>query len=786
MSIVSYLIYFLLALILSASLVPVLLFLSFRWGILDQPNERKIHHKPTPLLGGLAIFFSFFIVLLISRGHLFPSALSAHHWIGFFSGAFILVLGGILDDKYNLKPRWQIIFPILAVVAVLCGGIEIPKISNPFGGLIYLNWSFLSGALITLWLLGMMYTTKLLDGVDGLVSGLGVIGALIIFLFTISTRYLQPDIAWAAWIFAGAALGFLIFNWHPASIFLGEGGSLLIGYVLGVLAIISGGKIAIALLIMGVPILDVAWTIIRRLAKKKNPFRFADKNHLHHRLLAAGLSQKQTVLVFYALAFFFGLSGLFLQSRGKVIALAIVFVLMFVLVAFLSRLKTRKPRLLLHVCCAPCAAYITHARLMQRFRVTWYFYNSNLCSIDEYQKRLAAVKTFCRKYGIKLIIEPYIHQDFLASVKGRETDQEKGERCLVCYRDRLKKTAALARGKGYDFFSTSLLTSPYKLTSEISLICSDLSEEFGVKYLDEDFQADNGFILSQEFAKQENYYRQNFCGCEFSKKIISLLFVFTLSLSVIGFHTPKVFAAGEEVANASSSATYFVNDGLADSDGDGLNDQDETSKYLTDPNNFDTDGDGYSDGEEVLHHYSPLVAQQKMSEVDSDKDGLNDELELRLGTDMGKADSDGDGFSDFTEFDSAHDPLSPKDDAKLSVRAEVDLSKQKLSFFVGGIKWKEFIVSSGKASTPTPKGKFKITNKSLKAWSSAYHLWMPYWMGLGNGKVGLHELPMWPNGYREGTSHLGKPVSHGCVRLGLNDAKYLFDRLPVGTEVIIK
>ncbi len=772
MSILEATIYFLLAFSLSAATVPVLRFFAFRWGILDQPSERKIHHQPIPLLGGLAIFFSFFLVLFLSRGHLFPRALSVHHWLGFFFGALFLVIGGFLDDKYNLKPKWQIVFPLLAIASVLLGGIEIPKISNPFGGLVYLNWSFLSAVLIFIWLLGMMYTTKLLDGVDGLVSGLGLIGALVIFLFTITTRYFQPDIAWAAWLFAGAVAGFLVFNWNPASIFLGEGGSLLVGYVLGVLAIISGGKIAIALLIMGVPILDVAWTIIRRIANKKNPFRFADKNHLHHRLLAAGLSQKQTVLVFYSLAFLFGISGLFLQSRGKLIALSLVCLLMLFLVAFLSRLKNKKPKLLLHVCCAPCASYITHARLMSRFQVSWYFYNSNLYSKEEYQKRLDAVKVFCRKYGIKLIVEPYNHQEFLAAVAGRENDPERGERCLICYFDRLKKTVALAVQKKYQYFSTSLLTSPYKRTQEISLMCEELSEQFKIKYLAEDFQSDNGFRLSQEFAKQEGFYRQKFCGCEFSKKIITLvaiLFLFSLPF----FYAPKVFAAEEVISQN-------------DSDGDGLTDQEEISKYLTDPNNPDSDGDGFLDGEEIKNKYSPLFLNKKLSQVDSDKDGLNDELELLFGTKIGVSDSDSDGFSDFKEVDSIFDPLSSDKDAKLPVRVEVALKTQKLSFFVSDIKWKEFSVSSGKPSTPTPKGKLKISNKSPKAWSKAYGLWMPFWMGLGDGKVGLHELPIWPSGYREGVNHLGKPVSHGCIRLGLNDAKYLYERLAIGTEVLIK
>ena len=152
------------------------------------------------------------------------------------------------------------------------------------------------------------------------------------FLFTTTTRYFQPDITFCLNSINRTALGFLIFNWHPAKIFLGEGGSLLLGYILGVLAIISGGKIAIALLIMGIPILDVFWTILRRLINKQNPFKSADKKHLHHRLLDLGLGQRGTVLLFYFLALSFGLSGLFLQSRGKFLALILLVVIMFGLV----------------------------------------------------------------------------------------------------------------------------------------------------------------------------------------------------------------------------------------------------------------------------------------------------------------------------------------------------------------------------------------------------------------------------------------------------------------------
>jgi len=256
----------------------------------------------------------------------------------------VLIIGGFLDDKYNLAPQRQVIFPILAALAVIAGGVEITKITNPFGGLIFLQDLFFVGpALIFFWLAGMMYTTKLLDGVDGLVSGLGAIGGLIVFLFTLTNRYYQPDIALAALIFTVVCLGFLVFNFNPAKIFLGEGGSLLIGYILGVLAIISGGKIAVTLLVMGIPVLDVFWTIIRRLARGRNPFKAADKKHLHHRLLALGFSQRKTVFIFYSFALLFGLSGLFLQSQGKFWALVIILGLMLALVIsfwFLDRRRT--------------------------------------------------------------------------------------------------------------------------------------------------------------------------------------------------------------------------------------------------------------------------------------------------------------------------------------------------------------------------------------------------------------------------------------------------------------
>ncbi len=511
---------FILALVLSLILTPLIKRVAIHWGIIDKPDfVRKIHQKPMPLLGGVVVFIAFFASLFINYPHLVSGNLELRHWLGFFIGGLILIIGGTLDDKYNFSPKKQIIFPLLAVVAVLLGGVEITKISNPFGG--FLNISWLSPIFIFVWLLGMMYTTKLLDGVDGLVSGVSAIGALIIFLFTLTTKYYQPDIALASLVLAGAILGFLVYNWNPASIFLGEGGSLFLGFSLGVLAIISGGKIAVALLVMGIPILDVAWTIIRRLLSGKNPFKTADKKHLHHRLLALGLNQKQTVLVFYFLSATFGLSGLFLQSQGKFLALVVIVVLMFILVVsfsiFSSRQKT-KAKLLLHVCCAPCSAYLVREILIPDFDLTLYFYNSNLCSEEEYEERLKWVKVVAEENKTPLIIEPYNHEEWLGKIAGGENDPERGARCFVCYRDRLEKTAKISKEQKFDYFSTTLLVSPYKDAEALIRIAKEEAVKYQTTFLERDFRVGDIYQKSQELAKEKGFYRQKFCGCEFTKR----------------------------------------------------------------------------------------------------------------------------------------------------------------------------------------------------------------------------------------------------------------------------
>lgn len=337
---------FILAAALSSALTVWIKRLAIEFNLIDTPNsDRKIHTEPKPLLGGIAIYLSFSIAALFAS-LVVPFALTKGvTWTAISAllfGGLIIMIGGFLDDKYKLKPQQQLICPIIAILVVMLSGIKVGVITNPLGGLVDLsqwqiNWSIFNAVplvsiIITfVWLLGMVYTTKLLDGLDGLATGVGLIGSLIIFSLTQFTKFYQPSVGLLAIIMSGALLGFLIWNWHPAKIFLGEGGSLYIGFILGVLSIISGSKIATTLLVMGIPILDVAWVIIRRTFFNHKKLSVADKQHLHHRLLDVGFGHKQAVVFLYVLTASFGLTALFIGSRGKLITLSILLLVMIVL-----------------------------------------------------------------------------------------------------------------------------------------------------------------------------------------------------------------------------------------------------------------------------------------------------------------------------------------------------------------------------------------------------------------------------------------------------------------------
>ncbi|PIR07012.1 MAG: hypothetical protein COV55_01130 [Candidatus Komeilibacteria bacterium CG11_big_fil_rev_8_21_14_0_20_36_20] len=349
----NYIFVFLISLALSFVITKFVMVLAKRTAILDYPkDQRKIHQQPMPLLGGVAIFFSFIIaVFILWQSHqLLDERISWSIICWFLLAGLILIINGFLDDKFSWPAHITIWGPIIASILIIIGGLKITYITHPDGGVLYLDnlftWLFQWGgleysfswltAIITfIWLMSITYTTKLLDGIDGLTTSVGLIASLVIFIVSLSWDVVGSTTSLLSLSLAGILLGFLIWNWHPAKIFLGEGGSTFIGFSLGVLAIISGSKIATALLVMGLPFLDVIWVIFWRLKKGQNIFK-GDRQHLHFRLLSLGLSQRQIVVFLSLISLCFGLVSIFFTTKAKISALIILLVFMFLLSIWLN------------------------------------------------------------------------------------------------------------------------------------------------------------------------------------------------------------------------------------------------------------------------------------------------------------------------------------------------------------------------------------------------------------------------------------------------------------------
>jgi len=330
---------------LSAAFTYFIIKIANKLNILDVPRDRHQHKAPTPLLGGIAVGLAFVLSTLffILVKQLPGEYVSLKRIVGILIGVVILMIGGFLDDKFNLKPKQQIIFQMLAALIVISFGVGVNYITNPFhtGHLFRIDelkyGFFLFGVPFVVnvfadiftfcWLLGTTYTTKVLDGVDGLVSGVAGIGFMIIGFLCMGSVVHQPDTALISFLIAGCYLGFLLFNFHPAKIFLGESGSTIAGFLLGSLAIIAGGKIAITLLVLSVPIIDFLIVIISRILSGKSPFK-GDRRHLHYRLRNIGLNDRQVVFVIYGITIFFGSIGLITNSLLKFWAIIAAFFFM--------------------------------------------------------------------------------------------------------------------------------------------------------------------------------------------------------------------------------------------------------------------------------------------------------------------------------------------------------------------------------------------------------------------------------------------------------------------------
>ncbi len=346
-----YFVAFLASFLLVLIMTPWVKSLSERIGAVDHPAEaaRKVHQKIMPRAGGIAIASAFVILSLI----LFPGAPTQAYW-GALTASLMVFAIGLVDDIHRLSPWVKLVGQFgAALVAIVGFGLWVEVISNPLGQQIALNATRITffrtaiplGSMLfsLIWLVGMTNTINFLDGLDGLASGVSAIAALILFLVSISPKINQPATAILALILLGASLGFLRYNFFPAKIFLGDSGAYFLGMMLGSLAIISGAKLATALLVLGVPVIDALWSVVRRLAKGKSPFS-ADRGHFHYILLDAGLSQRQSVLVIYGLALAFGLVALIGGGMTKLLALITLAIIVALLMVAFTLARRRRER----------------------------------------------------------------------------------------------------------------------------------------------------------------------------------------------------------------------------------------------------------------------------------------------------------------------------------------------------------------------------------------------------------------------------------------------------------
>jgi UDP-GlcNAc:undecaprenyl-phosphate GlcNAc-1-phosphate transferase len=256
-----------------------------------------------------------------------PLTLEATDYVALFVGGALAAALGAADDLFDLRARWQLAGQVAVAAFAVALGIGIGTIANPFGeGIIRFTGPYLVGFTI-FWIVGMINSINWIDGLDGLSSGIALIAAVTLGLISLTTQVFggQPLVAVLCFALAGALAGFLRWNFHPASIFLGTSGVQFIGYTLAVLSILGSAKVAVALLVLGVPIIDTFWIIVRRLSEGRSPFS-ADRSHIHHRLLDLGLTHSKTVLVIYGICIVLGALSLLLSDVTQVYAFLGVFV----------------------------------------------------------------------------------------------------------------------------------------------------------------------------------------------------------------------------------------------------------------------------------------------------------------------------------------------------------------------------------------------------------------------------------------------------------------------------
>lgn len=296
--------------LVAAILVPLVRKLAFKVGAVDNPNARRINKTPMPTMGGLAIFIAFNLVNFIFLRNQYPM----QQLLSLFLAECIIIVTGILDDIYELKPAQKVLGITLAsLVVYFLANVKMTTITLPFFGMIDLGW--LSLPITVIWILAITNAINLIDGLDGLATGVAIIAlttsALTGFFFLNVTN---TFVSIMMFNLVAALVGFLPYNFNPASIYLGDTGALFIGFMISVFSLYGLKNatfitIIIPVIILGVPITDTIYAILRRVLNKR-PISQPDKHHLHHRLLQMGLSHRQTVLVIYGIALIFSFIAL--------------------------------------------------------------------------------------------------------------------------------------------------------------------------------------------------------------------------------------------------------------------------------------------------------------------------------------------------------------------------------------------------------------------------------------------------------------------------------------------
>jgi UDP-GlcNAc:undecaprenyl-phosphate GlcNAc-1-phosphate transferase len=336
----TYLLVFIIALIIALLVTPLTIKLGQQWGITDRPGGRRQHQVEISRLGGLGLFAGFIGAgLLIFAMSAFRVGVSlgdedAKLLTGVLLGSCFMFAFGLWDDRQQLSAKTQFLAQIIAALIAIAFDVFIERATLPVFGYIEKFPIWITYPLTIFWIVGMINTVNWLDGLDGLAAGVAAIASLLFAIHAYSLG--QTTVVLFPLALCAACLGFLSFNFHPARVIMGSNGSMLLGYALASLSILAPAKVATALLVLGIPIIDVAWLIIQRW-RRGSPAQ-AGRDHLHYRLLDLGLSQRQIVLLYYSFCATFGILALIIEARiFKLLALAVMAVLTLALLWWLSR-----------------------------------------------------------------------------------------------------------------------------------------------------------------------------------------------------------------------------------------------------------------------------------------------------------------------------------------------------------------------------------------------------------------------------------------------------------------